>query len=259
LNPEQLQDTLDFAVEVALRAGHATMQHYQTGVTTELKPDRSPVTAADRAAERLARELITARFPDDAIIGEEFGAEGSSERRWILDPIDGTRTFIRGVPFFGFLLALQVGDEVPIGVMHFPALNETVSAAHGLGCWWNAKRAHVSNIGALGDALVCTTDAESVTRSPRADSWQRLTGAAGLTRTWGDCYGYALVATGRAEAMLDATVSIWDIAAVSPIIREAGGVLTDWDGNNGYDIPSAVATNGMLAEETRRVLRGDAR
>lgn len=256
---EERRELLDFAVEVAWRAGIETLAHYQTGIAAEAKPDASPVTAADRAAESVARRLIESRHPGDAVLGEEQGEEREgADRRWIIDPIDGTRSFMRGVPLYGVLIALEAGGDAVLGVMHFPALAETVYAARGLGCWWNGRRARVSAETRLQDALVLATDAESIERLGRGPGWDRLRRSAGLCRTWGDCYGYALVATGRAEAMLDPMLSLWDVAAVVPIIEEAGGVFTDWDGTPGHRAGSGVATNAALADEVRRSLRGDA-
>jgi len=257
MSTESMRTLLDFAVEVAWRAGRVALAHYQTGVAVEAKPDLSPVTVADREAERLARELIESRFPDDGILGEEFGeTRPGARRRWILDPIDGTRSFTHGVPFFGVLLALEVEGDPVVGVIHFPALGETVWAARGEGCWWDGRRARVSDTARLEDALVLTTDVEHIDRHGRREGWDRLRARAGLTRTWGDCYGYALVATGRAEAMLDPIVSPWDSAALRPIIEEAGGVFTDWDGRATHTSPHVVATNRALADEIRRVLAG---
>src|SRR5690625_3256232 len=140
MSTDSLRETLDFAVEVAWRAGRITLAHYQTGVGVEAKEDDSPVTIADRDSERLARKLIEAQFPSDGIVGEEFGeTRPGADRRWILDPIDGTKSFIRGVPLYGVLVALEVEGEATIGVLHFPALGETVYAARGLGCWWNGR------------------------------------------------------------------------------------------------------------------------
>jgi histidinol-phosphatase len=254
-----LRSQLDFAVEVAWRAGRATLAHYQTGIAAETKPDASPVTAADRAAETIARQLITARFPGDSVLGEEEGeTRPGAARRWIIDPIDGTRTFLRGVPFFGVLIALEQDGRTVLGVMHFPALDESVYAARDAGCWWNGRRAAVSATDALERALVLTTDIENIAAAGRTAGWDRLRQRAGLCRTWGDCYGYALVATGRAEAMLDPVVSLWDTAALAPIIEEAGGVLSGWDGEPGHQHGHAVATNGALAREVRALLRGPA-
>jgi histidinol-phosphatase len=252
-----MRDLLDFAVEVAWRAGRVTLAHYQTGITAKNKADESPVTVADREAERLARELIETRFPTDGIVGEEFGSvrEGA-DRRWILDPIDGTRTYIRGVPLWGVLVAMEQEGQPEIGVMHFPALGETVYAARGLGCWWDGRRALVSDVTSLDDALVLTTDVQSVDMHGMRAGWDRLRSRASVSRTWGDCYGYALVATGRAEAMLDPVLSQWDMAALGPIMDEAGGVFTDAHGESRYPADSALATNTALAREIRELLNG---
>lgn len=256
---EAYRDLLDFAVEVAWRAGRVSLAHYQTGIAAEAKSDDSPVTAADRESERIARALIEARFPHDGIVGEEQGeARPGADRRWILDPIDGTRSFIRGVPLYGVLLALEEEGDAVIGVMHFPALDETVYAARGHGCWWNGRRALVSDTTSLGDAFVCTTDVESIQATHRTRGWDVLRSRVAGWRTWGDCYGYALVATGRADAMLDPVMSLWDAAALAPIIDEAGGVFTDWNGEPGYRGTSAVATNAALAREVRTLLSGTA-
>jgi len=256
VNPDQLRGDLDFAVEVAWRAGRATLAHYQTGIVADAKPDRSPVTAADRAAESIARTLITQRHPHDAILGEEEGESGSGARRWILDPIDGTRTFVRGVPLYGVMLALEQDDDIVLGVLHFPVLGETVYAARGLGCWWNGRRARVSNVATLDDALVALTDAESIVAHGHGAAWDRLRAHRPMVRTWGDCYGYALVATGRAEVMLDAVVALWDVAPLLPIIEEAGGVITDFGGERSTRMSSVIATNAALADDVRRALIG---
>jgi histidinol-phosphatase len=254
---EGLRDLLEFAVEVAWRAGRATLGHFQTGVAAETKPDRTPVTVADRAAEMIARDLIRARYPHDGIVGEEMGDERpGSNRRWILDPIDGTRSFVRGVPLFGVLIALEDEGDAVLGVAHFPALQETVCAARCLGCWWNGRRAIVSGVTRMDDALALTSDPEHAAGVGRGSSWDRLRARVGMVRTWGDCYGYALVATGRAEVMVDPTLSIWDAAAVQPLVEEAGGVVTDWDGAADHRNGSLVATNAALAREIRGILSG---
>lgn len=257
MSQTSLRTLLDFAVEVAWRAGRVTLAHYQTGVSAETKPDASPVTIADREAERLVRALIETRFPEDGLLGEEFGElRPSAGRRWIVDPIDGTRSFLHGIPFYGVILALEEEGDIPLGVLHFPALGETVYAARGLGCWWNGRRARVSDTTRLEDALVLTTDAEMIEREGHAEGWDRLRFAVKDVRTWGDAYGYALVATGRAEAMLDPIMSPWDSAALKPIIEEAGGVFTDWDGLPTHLATSGVATNAALADTIRATLAG---
>ncbi len=254
---DSLATLLEFAVDVAWRAGRVTLAHFQTGITAETKPDLSPVTAADRAAEALCRELIEARFPRDGILGEELGeVRAGAKRRWIIDPIDGTRSFIHGVPLYCVLVALEEAGEPVLGVIHLPALGETVYAARGEGCWWDGRRAIVSQVDRLEDATVLTSEG----RFPDDDSfgaWRRLAARAANARTWGDGYGYALVATGRAEAMLDPVMSIWDMAPLRPIIEEAGGVFSDWQGEAAFPATSSIATNAALARHIRQLVQGE--
>ena len=255
---------LHAAADVARVAGDVALRHFRAGpaggaIAVETKGDGSPVTAADRAAEQAARDWLAARFPDDGVLGEEFGASRpGAARRWILDPIDGTKTFVRGVPLWGTLVACVAGEgadaEVLAGAAYFPAVGELVAAAPGEGCWWNGARARVSDVAALDQALVLTTDPTFGHRPERRAGWRRLEGAAGLSRTWADCYGYLLVATGRAEAMVDAITGDWDSAALLPIVEEAGGVFTNWEGRRTGLGGSAVATNAALAAEVRRAL-----
>jgi histidinol-phosphatase len=254
MNPGARGPLLEFAVDLAFRAGRSTLAHFQNGVEVETKSDASPVTVADRAAESIMRDRIAAVFPADGIVGEEFGTvRDGAARRWILDPIDGTRSFVRGVPLYGTLIGLEEEGQPVLGVIHLPALGESVWAASGLGCWWNGRRARVSATAHITDALIVASDAESFERQGRSAGWNRLRESAGLCRTWGDCYGYALVATGRAEAMIDPILSVWDAAAVVPIVREAGGVVTSLDGDATHDAGSLIATNAALSEEIRRV------
>lgn len=254
----ELREVLEFAVAVAEHAGRSTLDHFGPGVTVERKADGTPVTVADRESERRVREAVADRFPGDAVVGEEFGGDAEGGRRWIVDPIDGTKSFIHGVPLYGVLLALEVDGEPVLGVLHFPALRETVAAARGLGCWWNGKRAQVSGVDRLERALVLTTGdgatGEAAEVEERLAAWERLRAAADVARTWGDAYGYALVATGRAEAMVDPAVRVWDVAAVRPVIEEAGGVFTDWTGRPDHTAGHAIATNAALAGVVRQIL-----
>lgn len=259
MREESLGSLLEFAVEVAWRAGRCTLAHFQADVTVEEKGDGTPVTVADREAERVARELIGSRFPEDGLLGEEFGEERpDARRRWILDPIDGTASFIRGVPLYGVLVALEQDGEPVLGVIHLPALGETVYAARGEGCWWDGRRARVSPRKRLDEALVLCTDPREAAEALPDGSWEALARRARRIRTWGDCYGYALVATGRAEAMLDPVLAAWDAAPLLPIVEEAGGAFTDWRGARTHRGGSAIATNAELAVELRSLLaRGE--
>jgi histidinol-phosphatase len=236
------------AADLARLAGDVALRHYRSNLTVETKADGSPVTAADRAAETAAREWLRRRFPEDGILGEEFGEERQgAQRRWLIDPIDGTKTFVRGVPLWGSLVALCEGEQVLAGAAYFPAVGELLAAAPGAGCWWNGSRCSVSSVATLDQATVLTTDERMPGRPQCRTGWERVAANAALSRSWGDCFGYLLVATGRAEMMCDAVLSPWDGAALYPIIREAGGSFTDWTGRDTAFGGSAVATNGALA------------
>jgi histidinol phosphatase-like enzyme (inositol monophosphatase family) len=250
-----LSQYLDFAMEAAWQAGRQTLAHYQTGVAVQRKADRSVVTIADREAEKLLRDLIGWRYPDHAIVGEEFGAdERAANARWLIDPIDGTNTFVRGVPFYGVLMALEIAGEPVVGVAYFPALDEMIAAARGLGCRWNGRRARVSAVSHLGEACVVYTDGRGV-RARLGEGWDTLQRETALQRSWGDCYGHCLVATGRADIMLDPRMNPWDCAALIPILDEAGGRFTDWRGRVATDGGDAVSTNGTLHDEILSRLR----
>ena len=251
-----LSTFLDFAVDAAWQAGRLTLAHYQTGVPVERKPDRSLVTIADRGAEDLLRRLITARFPQHAIVGEEFGDDArAASHRWIIDPIDGTNTFVRGVPFYGVLMALEIDREPVVGVAYFPALDEMLAAAKGGGCRWNGRPARVSGVTNLNEACVAFTDAKHVRRR-LGTKWDELEQQSALQRGWGDCYGHCLVATARADVMLDPRMNPWDCAALIPILQEAGGRFTDWRGRIATDGGDAVSTNGALHDQLLRRLEG---
>jgi len=251
----ETQELLQAAEEVARVAGTVALASFGRRIAVERKADGSPVTAADRAAEQTAREWLAAHYPADAVLGEEGGASGApGARRWIIDPIDGTKSFVAGVPLWGTLIACARGEEVLAGAIYCAAAGEMVAAARGEGCWWNGTRAQVSPLQVLDEATVLTTDERFATRGARRDAWQSLAARARIARTWGDCYGYLLVATGRAEAMLDGAMSVWDSAALLPVIEEAGGVFTDWAGRRTGFGGEAIATNAALAAEIRQVL-----
>jgi histidinol phosphatase-like enzyme (inositol monophosphatase family) len=234
------------------------MRHFHRPLEVERKTDGSPVTIADREAEAAAREWIERHFPADGILGEELGLERpDAPRRWILDPIDGTRSFIRGVPLWGSLVAVTEGHDVLAGAAFFPAVDELLVAARGCGCWWNGRSCQVSTVRDLANATVLATDDRFPDRRARRDAWDQLASRAAVARTWGDCYGYLLVATGRAEVMVDDIVSAWDAAAILPIIDEAGGVLTDWTGTPTAFGGDVIATNGVLATAVRDILVRD--
>jgi len=250
---------LDAVTELAKHAGDVALRHFRTSLSVETKSDGSPVTIADRAAELAAREWLERRFPRDGIVGEEMGSvRPDAPRRWFVDPIDGTKSFVRGVPLWGTLVGVAEGHDVIAGAIYCAAAGELASAARGEGCWWNGTRCTVSDVSSLDAATVLTTDErfprDDVHRQARRDAWRALAERSGLSRTWGDCYGYVLVATGRAEVMVDPVMAPWDSAALGPIVTEAGGVFTDWSGRATALGGSAVATNRSLARVVRELL-----
>lgn len=247
-------DELAFARHLAEDAGRFALAHFRTALAVEYKADHSPVTLADRGAEERLRTAIGTALPKDGILGEELGeASGSSGRRWIIDPIDGTQSFIRGVPLWGVLLGLEIAGDMVLGVVYMPAVNDVVSAATGLGCQWNGRPARVSATDHLNQALVCYTDALELARR-RPDAWAKIQTRSRLQRGWSDCYGHVLVATGRADVMLDPVMHPWDCAPFLPILREAGGTFTNWSGEATVYGGNAISTNGRLYEEIMKTI-----
>ena len=262
MNDQELKDRLEFAVAIAREAGEITLKYFrQKSLVVERKGDDSPVTVADRESEKHLRAKITEVYPDDAILGEEFGeVAGTSGYRWILDPIDGTKSFIHGVPLYGTLVAVEHGGEGVVGVIMIPAFQECVYAAKGLGAWYTREtadpvKARVSDCPRLGEGLFLTSEVICFGEVGREEAYARLQSQARLARTWGDCYGYMLVATGRAEAMIDPYLSLWDAAALQPIIEEAGGSFSDWKGNPTIQSGEAVATNAAIRDEVLAITR----
>lgn len=250
-------ELLSAAEEFGREAGDVTLRWFGGLVEHDDKADGSPVTQADREAERLLRDRIAERFPGHGVLGEEYPATNPEARiRWILDPIDGTRSFMRGVPLYGVLIGIEVDGEPDVGVAHFPALAETVAAGGGLGCRWNGEPCSVSGVGALDRSLVLTTDVERILSRPQGAGWRRLQQSASFSRTWGDCYGHILVATGRAEIMVDPVLSPWDAGPLLTILQEAGGRFTDLDGKPTIHGGSGVSTNGRIHDRVLEMLRG---
>jgi len=245
---------LELALEAARAAGGVTLQYFQGDqLGTTAKADGSPVTEADKGAERVLRAAIEDAFPDDAILGEEFGeAGGTSGYRWILDPIDGTVSFVQGVPLYGTLVGVYKGDAPVVGVVHIPALSETVYAAKGGGAWWipgpaqDARPASLTDTSDLAGALVVTTALEYFDPETGEDVYTRLARACKRTRGWSDCYAHVLLATGRCDVVVEPTINQWDIAPMACVLGELGGHLVDWRGVHRIDGGNAILTNAHL-------------
>lgn len=252
----ELKELLSFAVGLAQEAGEITLRHFRRSYTTSRKADGSFVTQADQEVERFIRSRIEEKYPHDSVLGEEEDTHaGTSGRGWIIDPIDGTYSFVHGVPIYGVMLALEIAEEACLGVVNLPALGDQVSAARGLGCFWNGEPARVSNVSTLEESLLLSTDFGTCERYGFGAAARRLEGRAGARRTWGDCYGHILVATGRAEVMLDPVMNVWDCAPLLPILEEAGGTFTDWRGHRTIRGGNAIATNGVLFQSVMEIVK----
>ena len=254
LEPE-IQSRLDVARRIAREAGQVTLEYFQTNrFEVQRKGDGSPLTIADQKSETHLREVISQEFPDDAIVGEEFGeTSGTSGFQWVLDPIDGTKSFICGVPLYGTMVGVTVEDRAVIGSVYFPGLDEGIFAARQFGSWaYQGERqpvaAKVSTKSALADVVMVTSEMETFGDRGAAEVYQKLIESIYFARTWGDVYGYLLVATGRVEVMIDPILNVWDAAAVQPIIEEAGGKFTDWAGNESIYAGEAIGSNGHVHE-----------
>jgi len=256
VNLAEQKELLEFAVEIAQEAGAITSRYFKQAIVAERKADRSFVTIADREAERHLRARIGKAFPDDGILGEEEGEnESKSGRRWIVDPIDGTYSFVHGVPLYSVLLALEIDDEPMIGVVNVPELDEIVFAGRGLGCFLNGQPARVSSTGSLAEALLLYTDFGTCARNGFGAAAERLQDRVEARRTWGDAYGHILVATGRAEIMLDPIMNVWDCAPLLSILKEAGGTFTNWRGEETILGGNAISTNGLLFDEVMSIIK----
>ncbi|MBN1588754.1 MAG: histidinol-phosphatase [Pirellulales bacterium] len=252
---------LELAVDIAREAGRLTLDYFnRQNFEVEFKKNDSPVTVADRQAEELLRNRIAKAFPDDAIHGEEFDDRpGQNGFRWILDPIDGTKSFIHGVPLYATLVAVEHEGRSIAGVIRIPALDESVYAAVGHGAWHVVgqeppRRARVSECPRLAEGLFVTSEVATFDEIGRRDVYDRLQSVARLSRSWGDAYGYLLVATGRAELMVDPAMEVWDAGPLPPILNEAGGTFTDWQGRARIDSGQGFATNARVFDEVVELL-----
>jgi histidinol phosphatase-like enzyme (inositol monophosphatase family) len=251
---------------LAREAGEITLKYFlRPDLRVESKADRSPVTIADREAEAHMRRRIEDVFPEDGIVGEEHGERpGTSGFVWTLDPIDGTKSFVAGVPLYATAIGVLEGEESRIGVIHAAAAGEMVYAAAGEGAWYvrgkeSPRRTWVSKVATLTEALFLTTEVKSFTEHrpvDAADVFLNVQRQARLTRTWGDAYGYLLVVTGRADVMIDPAMNLWDAAPMPPLLEEAGGSFVDWNGERRIRSGEGIATNGQLLEEVLQYTRG---
>jgi histidinol-phosphatase len=246
----------ELAVESARKAGQLALRYFDGSFTVEWKSDLSPVTVADRETEQLLRQTLLSAFPQDGFLGEESGdTPGSSGFRWIIDPIDGTRSFVRGIPLWATLVGLEYKDEQIAGVADVPALGHTYRALRGDGTYRNDRRVRVSDVADLSQALVFYSSLSWFIKAGRQEAFLELTRRTDRTRGFGDFYGFVLVAQGSGELMVEHGVHAWDVAAIKPIIEEAGGRFSDWSGQPSIHTPDVLVSNGKLHDEALAILR----
>jgi histidinol-phosphatase len=251
----------NLAVEVARQGGELARRVYdatfhERNMEVIRKTDDSPVTVADRGAEQLIRNLVTKHFPTDGFLGEEYGDQpGTSGFRWVIDPIDGTKSFVRHVPIWATLIGLEYQGEQIGGVAYLPVFGQLYRALRGDGAYLDDCRIRVSEVNQLSDATLCYSSIGWFTRAGRQQTFLDLYSQTGRQRGYGDFYGFVLVAQGSCDIMFEHGVNPWDIAATKAIIEEAGGTFTDWDGGGGIHRPDVLATNGKLHEKTLRILQ----
>ncbi len=251
--------TREFAVlnELNRQAGAIVRRYYGTSIEVERKSDQSPVTEADREVERFLRGALTKHFPDHAIYGEEYGASGKAgSYRWIIDPIDGTKSFLMRTPLFGTLIALERDGQPILGSIFLPIQNQLLIGSKETGTFLNGERCEVSQTRELSRARLLITDPSVLVGEDRHRGIEALCQRVEITRGFGDCFGYFLVACGAADIMVDPVLEYHDVAALGPIVEGAGGRLSNLDGGNDLHARNAVATNGHLHEEVVRVLSG---
>lgn len=253
---ETLDAYLKLAVSCAYEAGRLTLGYFQRGIQAEFKADDSPVTVADRQAEELIRQKLEAAYPSHAILGEEFGEHNpEASHRWFIDPIDGTKSFVRGVPLYGVLIGLEVDGRVEVGAAHFPALDEMLYAASGQGCFLNGRQVRVVNTPTLARSVVSFTDAANFAAYGREQAWQRVMQQTYYRVGWSDAYGHALVASGRLEMMLDPIMNPWDCGPFPVLLREAGGFFGSWDGRESIHAGEALSTTQQLLPDVLQLLQ----
>lgn len=250
-------DDLAFAMELADLADGMTLPRFRAAdLVVDTKPDLTPVTEADRSVEAAIRERVDRYRPGESVMGEEFGARGDGPVRWIVDPIDGTKNFVRGIPAFATLIGLERQGELVVGVASAPALGRRWWAARGRGSFADGRPIRVSNVGRLEDALLCHSNFTAWEEAGLLGPFLALGRRCWRTRGFGDFWQYVLVAEGAAEIALEPSLSLWDIAAVKLVVEEAGGRFTNLEGDPGLRAGSVVATNGLLHDEVLSILRG---
>jgi histidinol-phosphatase len=254
----ELRQLLDFATETAFQAGQLTLAYFQTGIQPDFKADDSPVTIADKKAEELIRTRIEKHYPTYSIVGEEFGESNKgSSHRWFIDPIDGTKSFMRGVPLYAVLIGLEIDGRIEAGVSYFPGLGDMVCAASNEGCYWNGRRSFVSDTKTLDRAYFAHTDIAAFAKYGRADVLEKILKSTYHRVGWSDAYGHMLVATGRVDIMIDPIMNAWDCGPFPVLLREAGGYFGDLAGKETIYGNEALSTTQALLPQVLELTRAN--
>ena len=247
----------EVAVDAAQQAGQFALGYFDQGIAVEWKTDASPVTMADRGAEQLLRKSLLGKFPQDGFLGEEFGdTAGTSGFRWIIDPIDGTRSFVRGIPIWATLVGLEYKGELIAGVTYIPPWKQTFRALRGDGAFRDERRIRVSDVGSLEKAHVYYSSIAWFSKAGCDQHFLKLVSLSERQRGFGDFYGFVMIAQGSGEIMVEHGVHAWDVAALAPLVEEAGGKMTSWDGKLDIEKPDVLASNGRLHQEALRIING---
>jgi histidinol-phosphatase len=249
---------LEVAIAAAKAAGEIALRYFRRDLNVEYKADRSPVTVADRECERCIVEILRRAYPDFGVLGEEHGEQAGSGARWIVDPIDGTKSFVRGIPFFATLIGLEEEGEITTGVIYAPAQDDLLYAQKGSGAFDRSGPVRVSRVAQLGASMLVFGGPNVLRQTGYWNAYERLVERSERQRGYGDYFGYTFVARGQSEAMIDSDLKPWDLAALKIVIEEAGGRLTDFAGRPTIYGGSAVASNGLVHDEILTLLAGDA-
>jgi histidinol-phosphatase len=248
----------EVALDAAQKAGQFALQYFDQGIAVEWKADDSPVTMADKGAEQLLRQTLLGKFPSDGFLGEEFGdTPGSSGFRWIIDPIDGTRSFVRGIPIWATLVGLEYNGELIAGVALIPAMKQVFRALRGDGAFRDDRKIRVSDVKSIDKAHVYYSSISWFTKVGHDRQFLKLVEMTERQRGFGDFYGFVMIAQGSGEIMVEHGVHAWDLGALAPIVEEAGGKMTSWDGTFDIEKPDVLASNGLLHEAALKIIRGN--
>lgn len=259
MNPDW-RNRYETALTATAAASRLALRYFDGSFAVERKADESPVTIADREAETLLRKTLSTAFPGDGFLGEEHGAEpGTTGYRWIIDPIDGTRNFIRGIPIWGTLVGLEYKGELIAGVVEAPGISHRWHALRGNGAFHNERQVRVSDVSDLSKATIFYTSLPWFQKADRVDAFLEFTRRSETQRGFGDFYGHVLVAQGSGEMMIEYGVHAWDVAAIKPIVEEAGGRFTNWDGSQDIERPDVLISNGKLHDEALAILAAKSR